>query len=71
VTQATAKFKNLSRLILELASRASSDECRDETLANLIRKVQELEEKKLHLTVDHQLAQQQAQDNPDDELVRP
>jgi hypothetical protein len=28
-----------------------------------------LEEKKLHLTVDLQLALQQSQDNPDDELM--
>lgn len=69
MTQSTAKFQNLSRLILELGSRAESDECRDKTLANIIKKVQTLEEKKLHLTVDHQLALQQAQDSPDDELV--
>ncbi len=69
VTQATAKFQNLSRLILDLQSRAESDECRDKTLANLIKKVQMFEEKKLHLTVDLQLALQQSQDNPDDELV--
>jgi hypothetical protein len=69
VSQVTSKFQNLSRLILELQARADSDECRDKTLANLIRKVQMLEEKKLHLTVDLQLALQQAQDHPGDDLV--
>lgn len=69
VSQATAKFQNLSRLILELGDQAASNECQDNTLANLIKKVQALEEKKLHLTVDHQLALQQAQDNPEDQLV--
>ena len=70
MSQVTDKFKTLSRLILELQSRAESEECRDKTLSNLIRKVQVLEEKKLHLTVDLQLALQQSQDNPDDELMR-
>ena len=70
VSQVTDKFKTLSRLILELQARAESEECRDKTLSNLIRKVQVLEEKKLHLTVDLQLALQQSEDNPDDELMR-
>ena len=69
MSQATAKFQNLSQLILELGTQAESEECRDKTLANIIKKVQVLEEKKLHLTVDYQLALQQAQDNPDDQLV--
>ncbi len=40
VTQTTAKFQNLSRLILDLQSRAESGECREKTLANLMKKVQ-------------------------------
>ena len=37
-------------------------------MSNLVAKIQLLEEKKLHFTVDHQLAMQQAKDDPDDEL---
>ena len=38
-------------------------------LSNFIAKIQLLEEQKLRLTVDHQLASQQALDDPDDELL--
>lgn len=68
VSKATDKFQSISKEIISLKKELDTDFKDTNRLAELIGRIQELEEKKLHRVVDHQLAAQQALDNPGDEL---
>lgn len=68
VADATKNFKEISERIIEMR-RQLDEEFREKELSNFIAKIQLLEEQNLRLTVDHQLASQQALDDPDDELL--
>ena len=65
VGKATAKFKEVSDKMIELKKEMSEWK----ELESLVGKVQEKEEEKLRFTVDLQLALQQAQDEPNDDLL--
>eukprot|EP00088_Acartia_fossae_P037970 TRINITY_DN3921_c0_g2_i5.p2 TRINITY_DN3921_c0_g2~~TRINITY_DN3921_c0_g2_i5.p2 ORF type:complete len:171 (+),score=45.71 TRINITY_DN3921_c0_g2_i5:57-515(+) len=67
VSQVTDKFQSVSKEIIKIKKELDS-EYSGTRLGELIGRVQELEEKKLHRVVDYQLAAQQALDNPGDDL---
>ena len=58
---------DMSCYVAQLGHECHLVTCKE--LTNFIAKIQILEEQKLRLTVDHQLASQQALDDPDDELL--
>jgi len=68
VSQITDKFQAISKEIISLKKDLDENYSSSNKLAELIARVQDLEEKKLHRVVDHQLAAQQALDNPGDDL---
>ena len=70
VHDATEKFKVLSTKIIAIRKSFEDDQSlKDKDVANFITKVQQLEEQKLRFTVEHQLAMEQAKDNPEDDLM--
>lgn len=67
VSKVTGMFKNISEAVIKMR-KTFEDDHKDKDMANFLAKVQKLEEKKLKFTVDYQLALQQMQDEPSDEL---
>lgn len=65
VAKATDAFNDISQQIIGLQS-----ELGDSELAPFLSQVQDLERRKLHLTVQCQLAKQKSQDNDEDEDLR-
>ena len=67
VSKVTDMFKTISQTVIKMRT-TFEEEHKDVNMANFLAKVQKLEEKKLKFTVDYQLALQQMQDEPGDEL---
>jgi hypothetical protein len=67
VNKVTDKFQVISKEIISIKKELDSNH-KENRLGELIGRVQDLEEKKLHRVVDYQLAAQQALDNPGDDL---
>ena len=68
VEECTKEFRDISNKIIAAKKELEEEEKGDTMMAGMIGKVQEEEEKKLRMTVDHQLAMQQEKDNPGDKL---
>ena len=64
VKEATDNFQKISLRIIEITKAEKNPE-----IAKLMKKVQDLEEMKLRFTVDVQLAKQELQDDPSDQLM--
>eukprot|EP00095_Tigriopus_kingsejongensis_P004476 maker-scaffold168_size293125-snap-gene-1.76 protein:Tk04476 transcript:maker-scaffold168_size293125-snap-gene-1.76-mRNA-1 annotation:"PREDICTED: uncharacterized protein C19orf60 homolog" len=69
VTRVTQAFQEISRKIIDMKTEFEQV-LKAKDLANYLAKIQLLEQKKLKFTVDHQLALQQVDDHPDDDLMK-
>ncbi len=70
VDAATKAFQLSSQTAMDLRKKCDKEGgCGDlKKVAGMIERLQVLEERKLKFTVDHQLAQQEVQEHPDDDL---